>query len=181
MPLRGPPGPGRRAPAPPRFGTPFLRAQNTVVGWDQPSAPLSDGTTGKTGGSGPPSPAPSPTLPRGLGPSCPRSSPHRAHPTASRVAGGQPRFERWALRPSPGVGGPARPRVCPRPQRLPGLRRSPADHRRPDRSSLDPTLPGGRGAAAESPAEGSATAPVRVLRLTSSALGAGEPLRRNAS
>ncbi len=30
------------------------------------------------------------------------------------------RFERSSLRPSPGVGGPARPHVCHRPQRLPG-------------------------------------------------------------
>ena len=65
-----------------------------------------------------------------------------------------------------GVGGPARPRVYHRPQRLPGLWRSPADHRRPDRSSLDPTLPGGRRAAAESPAEGSTTARVRMRPLT---------------
>ena len=33
MPLRGPIGPGRRALAPSRFATAFLRAQNAVVGW----------------------------------------------------------------------------------------------------------------------------------------------------
>ena len=57
-----------RAPAPPRFATALFRAQNAVVGWDQPSPALSDGTAGEAGGSGPPASAPSPTLPRVLAP-----------------------------------------------------------------------------------------------------------------
>ncbi len=84
------------------------------------------------------------------------------------------RIERQS-RPSPGVGGPARPRVGHRPQRLPGRWRSPEDHRRSDRSGFDPDLSAGRRAGGGAPAEGPASTPVRVRRLTSSAMGAGEP------
>ena len=83
----------------------------------------------------------------------------------------RPRFERSALRPSPGVGGPARPGVCRRPQRLPGLWRSPADRGRPDRPRLDPDLSGGGRTAGGAPAEGPASVAVRVRRLTTSAIG----------
>ena len=79
----------------------------------------------------------------------------------------RPRFERSALRPSPGVGGPARPGVCRRPQRLPGLWRSPSDRGRPDRSRLDPDLSGGGRTAGGAPA----SVAVRVRRLTTSAIG----------
>ena len=66
--------------------------------------------------------------------------------------------------------GPARPGVCRRHQRLPGLWRSPAGRGRPDRSGLDPDLSGGGRAAGGAPAEGPASAAVRVRRLTSSAI-----------
>ena len=107
---------------------------------------------GEAGGSGPTTAVPSPALPRGPGLSCPRPPPHLAHPTGSRVDGGGPRFERSTLRPSPRVGGPARPRVCQRPQRRAGLWRGRSRiYRRSDRFSLAPDLSGGRRAAGVSP------------------------------
>ena len=84
--------------------------------------------------------------------------------TPSRAAGCQLRFERSPLRPSPGVGGPARPGVGRRAQRLPGLWRAPADRGRPHRSGLDPDLSGGGGRACR---RGPSAAAVRVRRLTS--------------
>ena len=59
-----------------------------------------------------------------------------------------------ALRPAAIAWGgrhPARPGVCRRHQRLPGLWRSPADRSRPDRSGLDPELSGGGRAAGGAP------------------------------
>ena len=178
MPLRSPTGPGLGAPAPPRFAAALLCAQNAVVGWDQPSPALSDGTAGEAGGSGPPAPAPSPTLPRGPGPPCPRARPHRAGQAGCRAVGGGRRYERSVLRPSPGVGGPAGLGVGRRPQRMRRLWRAPEDHRRPDRSDLDPDLSGGGRAAGGAPAEGPAAAAVRVRGLTSPPFAPGAVSRR---
>ncbi len=41
VPLRGPTGPGGGASTHPRFPAPLLRAQNAVVGWDQPPGTVS--------------------------------------------------------------------------------------------------------------------------------------------
>ena len=70
-----PAGPGVGVSAHPRFAAAFLRAHNAVVGWNQPSPALSDGTTGEAGSSGPPPPVPAPALPRGPGPLCPGPQP----------------------------------------------------------------------------------------------------------
>ena len=43
----------------------FLRAQNALVGWHQPSPAVSDGTAGEAGSSDSPAPVSSPALPRG--------------------------------------------------------------------------------------------------------------------
>ena len=125
MPLRGPTGPGLGTPAPPSFAAALFRAQNAVVGWDQPSPALADGPAGEAGGSGPP--APSPTLPRSPGTPSPR--PHRAGQAGCRAGG--LRCERSVLRPSAAVGDPAGAGVFLRPQRMRGLWRVPEDHRRP--------------------------------------------------
>ena len=134
-----------------------------------PSPALADGTAGEAGGSGAPAPVPSPALPRGPGPPCPRPRPHRARQAGCRAGGGL-RCESSVLRPSPGVGGPAGPGVWRRPQRMRSLWRWSENHRRPDRSGLDPDLSGGGRAAGGAPAGGPAAAAVGVRRLTSSAM-----------
>ena len=109
MPLRGPAGPGGRASAHSRCRAPFLRAQNALVGWDQPSGTVPPGTAGETGSSGTPAPVPSSPLPRCPGAPCPGLRPHRArqagYGTASSVEG--------RANDPPGAAGPWR---CP--QRL---------------------------------------------------------------
>ena len=79
----------------------------------------------------------------------------------------RPALASGRLRPSPGVGGPAGPGVFLRPQRMRSLWRAPEDHRRPDRSDLDPDLSGRGRVAGGAPAEGPAAAAVRVRGLTS--------------
>ena len=49
-------GATRIASAHPRSRAPFLRAQNAVVGWDEPSSGLAPGTIGEADGSGTPTP-----------------------------------------------------------------------------------------------------------------------------
>ena len=61
-------------------------------------------------------------------------------PAAERRGGR--RCERCLLRPSAAGGDPAGAGVFRRPQRMLGLWRSPENHRRPDRSGLDPDLSG---------------------------------------
>ncbi len=156
VPLRGPTGPGGGASTHPRFPAPLLRAQNAVVGWDQPPGTVSPGTAGKTGSSRTPAAAPSPPLPRGLGALCPGPRPHRARQAGCGVAGCGRRSETSALRPSVGLGGPARAGVCRRAQPMRRLWRSPEDHRRLDRSGLDPSLSGGGRPARPSPVDGAA-------------------------
>ena len=58
------------------------------------------------------------------------------------------------------------------------LWRAPEDHRRPDRSDLDPDLSGGGRAAGGAPAEGPAAAAVRVRGLTSPPFAPGAVSRR---
>ena len=132
--------------------TAFHRAQNTVVGGDQPSPALSDGLLEKLAAS---VPSPRFHLLRYHGVLAHRTRDrHRIVPTqpvaestaADRASSAPP----WGHRL--GVGGPARPRVCHRPQRLRDLWRAPADGRRPDRSGFDPDLAGGGRAAGGAPA-----------------------------
>ena len=78
----------------------------------------------------------------------------------------------------PGVGGPAGPGVWRRPQPMRSRWRAPEDHRRPDRSDLDPDLSGGGRAAGGAPAEGPAAAAVRVRGLTSPPFAPGAVSRR---
>ncbi len=110
---------------------------------------------------------------RGFCPSC--SVPA---PAGCRAVGGGRRYERSVLRPSPGVGGPAGPGVGRRPQPMRSRWRAPEDHRRPDRSGLDPDLSGGGRAAGGAPAEGPAAAAVRVRGLTSPPFAPGAVSRR---
>ena len=70
-----------------------------------------------------------------------------------RAVGGGRRDERCGLRPSTAPGDPAGAGVFLRPQPMRGLRRAPADRRRPDRSDLDTDLSGGGRAAGDAPAE----------------------------
>ena len=121
----------------------FLGAQNAVVGWDPPSPAV---------GSWRPGPGPATA-------SCP---PNRLRSRPRRTA---IRFERWVLRPSAALGDPAGAGVFLRPQRMRGMRRSPENHRRPDRSGFDPDLSGGSRAAGDAPAESPASAAFRVRRL----------------
>ena len=74
--------------------------------------------------------------------------------------------------------GPAGPGVWRRPQRMRSLWRAPEDHRRPDRSDLDPDLFGGHRAAGGAPAKGPAAAAVRVRGLTSPPFAPGAVSRR---
>ncbi len=76
----------------------------------------------------------------------------------SRLPSRRRRTARRALRPAAiGCGGRPCWRGCfPPTQRMRGLWRSPENHRRPDRSGLDPALSGGGRAAGEAPAEGPA-------------------------
>ena len=87
-----------------------------------------------------PAPAPSPTLPRGPGAPGPGPRAHRGGQAGCRAVGGGRRCERCVLRPSAALGDPAGAGVFRRPQRMRGLWRAPEDHRRPDRSGLDPML-----------------------------------------
>ncbi len=84
--------------------------------------------------------APSPTLPRGPGAPGPGPRAHRGGQAGCRAVGGGRRCERCVLRPSTALGDPAGAGVFLRPQRMQSLWRAPEDHRRPDRSGLDPML-----------------------------------------
>ena len=74
----------------------------------------------------------------------PEPRPHRAGQAGCRGLGGGRRGERCLLRPSAALGDPAGAGVFLRPQRMHGLWRSPENHRRPDRSALDPDLKGAK-------------------------------------